>query len=318
MNGTPEAIRSRHEPGASWTSGEAATLFDAVRKAPSVHNTQPWTLALREHVAILSEQRDLALPEHDPEGRDRRISCGAGLANLVVAVSVLGWAADVSVSLADETVTATVLASRRAEPTEIDDRRYRAITDRRTHRSAFGPQAVPDHHRDAVRSATSSPDVVSEWISGPYNALAVGRLLDYAARVYQRDIGYQRELSKWVVPAGAADLAGRGLSPGAFAQQGLAAAGLSTSRTRVPDAFQLASRIEQEAVLVLGTRFDQPHDHVRVGEAAERAWLEATSRGIAASIMTQPLHLAEVREGLADRLELSVQPQALMRFGYPA
>ncbi|MDA3644286.1 hypothetical protein LZ318_31260 [Saccharopolyspora indica] len=32
----------------------------------------------------------------------------------------------------------------------------------------------------------------------------------------------------------------------------------------------------------------------------------------------QPLHLAEVRDGLADRLGLPAVPQALMRFGYPA
>ncbi len=36
-----------------------------------------------------------------------------------------------------------------------------------------------------------------------------------------------------------------------------------------------------------------------------------------ASIMTQPLHLAEVRTRLEDLLDGMAVPQALMRFGYP-
>ena len=48
----------------------------------------------------------------------------------------------------------------------------------------------------------------------------------------------------------------------------------------------------------------------------EHAWLSATAMGIAASVMTQPLHIPEVRAGLRSALQLSGHPQVVMRFGF--
>jgi hypothetical protein len=141
----------------------------------------------------------------------------------------------------------------------------------------------------------------------------VARLLDYAARVFQDNVEYQRELSMWTsVPGEAGGDSGVGLSWENLASSGLAAVGLATSRTRIPDESVLAARIERESLLVIGSRGDEPFDHVRTGEAVEHAWLE-----LAASLMTQPLRLDEVRDVLADTLKLAAVPQVLMRFGYP-
>jgi hypothetical protein len=100
--------------------------------------------------------------------------------------------------------------------------------------------------------------------------------------------------------------------------EGLATVPHATSRSRMPDEFLLASRIDHEAVFVVCTESDDAHAHVRAGEAVQMAWLEANSRGLAVSVSTQPLHLPEVREGIADHLGRSEVPQVLMRFGYPA
>ncbi|MCC5697369.1 hypothetical protein LH612_29895, partial [Klebsiella pneumoniae] len=143
--------------------------------------------------------------------------------------------------------------------------------------------------------------------------VAVARLLEYAARVYHDDPGYQRELTMWTqAPRGPRD---RGLAAHAFGSSGLSAAGLVTGRTRVPDEATLAKRIQHESVCVLGTGKDTAADHVLTGQALQLAWLEATSRGISGSVLTQPLHLVEVRTGLASELELTMVPHVLLRFG---
>ncbi|MBB5156047.1 hypothetical protein [Saccharopolyspora phatthalungensis] len=294
-----------------WSAGEVTVLGEAVHCAPSVHNTRPWLLAIHGRIAVLRECPAVLLAQHDPQGRDRRISCGAALTNLVLAIRSLGWTADVEIGVTGGLVTATVTGTRRAQPTETEDQRRRALSDRRSHRHAFGLPGLSESVRDAVQDALAAPGVTGRWISGGDEALAVARLLDYAARVFHDNAEYQRELTLWTTPCGS------GLRRDTFGAEGLAAVGLTTSRTRLPDEALLADRIQREGVLVVGTHADETRDHVRAGQALEQAWLEATCRSVAASVMTQPLHLAEVRTGLAERLGLVAVPQVLMRFGYP-
>jgi nitroreductase len=311
--------RQVDESPSRWSADEIAILAGAVRSAPSVHNARPWSLAMRARTAELQEREVEQLAYHDPEGRDRQMSCGAALTNLVLAVRSLGWAADVDVGVTSEGLAhAKVTGTRRAEPTDEELRRYQAISDRTSYRHAFGGEAVPGDLRDAVLSATSSPTVVTRWVNGGAEALAVARLLDYSARAFHGNVEYQRELSMWTsLPGEVRGESDLGLSWEELASSGLAAVGLTTARTRIPDESVLAARIERESLLVVGGRGDEPSDHVRTGEAVEQAWLEATAAGLAVSIMTQPLHLDEVRDGLADRLRLAAVPQVLMRFGYP-
>lgn len=54
---------------------------------------------------------------------------------------------------------------------------------------------------------------------------------------------------------------------------------------------------------------------VRSGQALERALLTAAHRGIAATPMTQPLEIPQLRELLIDSATALV-PQAIVRFGY--
>ncbi|WP_263253334.1 nitroreductase family protein [Saccharopolyspora rosea] len=287
-----------------WSADEAEVLSECVHRAPPVHTTRPWQLEFADRTAVLRERRDVPPPPHDPEGRDRKIACGAALTNLVAAVRGLGWAADMDIAVsADGAVTASVTGPRRSRASDSEAHRFRAIGDRRVHEWAFGPRPVPPEDLEAVRDVAASPAVGAWWVGGGAEALGVARLLDYAARAYHANLDYQRELTMWTTwrVDGAV-----GLSAGGAA------------RVRVPDEFQLAARIEREAVLVLATRTDGPESQVRAGEAVQAAWLEATTRGLAASLVTQPLHLSEVRTGLADRLDRPGVPQALMRFGHPA
>ncbi|MER6987607.1 nitroreductase family protein [Saccharopolyspora hirsuta] len=291
-----------------WSAAESVVISRAVRNAPSVHNTRPWSLALHGRTAELRE-RPTVLVQHDPDGRDRRLSCGAALVNLVLAIRGLGRTAEVAFGSSAGLVTATVTATGRAEPSEVERRRSGAVLDRRSCRQAFDGTGLPARTRDALLEAVEAPGVTGRWISGAEETLGVARLLTYAARAFRDNAEYQRELSSWTTTTG------EGLRREGFGEQGLAAVGLATGRTRLPDEFALAARMQREAVLVVGVQPEGPVDQVRAGAAVEQAWLEATSRGLAASVITQPLHLTEVRSGLAAGLGLVGAPQALMRFG---
>ncbi|GAA0503206.1 hypothetical protein GCM10011581_26800 [Saccharopolyspora subtropica] len=314
MNWFPMLHRPAVEPADErpWTPDEVAALAEAIRHAPSVHNTQPWALRVQGRTATLRVRSTPELVQHDPEGRDRRMSCGAAVANLVIALRGLGWVPEVRwpVDEAGADGEAAVIGTRRQPPCAIERDRWNAISRRVSYRRSFADRPIPHLVRTTMVAAATTQAM---WLEGVEEQRAVARLLSYAARVTHDDVRYQHELGIWT-----AAVADEGLFTGAFADSGVGAVGLVSSRTRLPDEERLAAWLARESVLVFSTLSDSPRDQMQAGEAAERSWLEATRLGLAASVMTQPLRLPEVRAGLREALDLAGVPQLLMRVGYPA
>lgn len=310
-------MTTRHDPeefvfDQGWSAAETEALSTAVHRAPSVHNVQPWTLEVGARTAVLRQRPEATLAHHDPRGRDVSISCGAALAHLIIAIRAWGWAIDIRSPFDDRVdVIAEVRAAQRQDPSPTEARRYAAIASRASHRSPFGA-ALTAEQQDQLHDSASVPQVHAHWISDGDEARLLARNLGYAARIHHDNQGYQRELGAWMSAwASGVDEEPQGQGTG------LPSVGLVTARTRVPDERRLADWIERESVLVLSALADDRGHHRQVGEAMESAWLDATSVGLAASVMTQPLHVDEVRAELAAGLELGGLPCVIMRFGYP-
>ncbi|HEY8374248.1 MAG TPA: nitroreductase family protein [Pseudonocardiaceae bacterium] len=299
----------------NWSPDEEGVLVRAVQRAPSVHNTQPWVLELHQRSALLFERGDVSLPHHDPTGRDRLISCGAALTNLVLAVRNLGWRTAVALfpdpTHPDHVVTVTAVSPQ--PPTETEAAWFAAIPRRRSHREPFASSPLDEDEIRALMAAADEPGVDVHRISGPEQAHAVAGLFEHAAGVLRHDSGYQRELAAWTV-SGTEDPTGTGIPRLRLEGTGLFG-GLVRPGGPAPDRYVLASRLQQECVLVVLTAEDGKRDHTVAGAVLERVWLTATSLGLGASVVTQPLHLREVRSGLAERLDLPGFPQALLRVG---
>ncbi len=75
-------------------------------------------------------------------------------------------------------------------------------------------------------------------------------------------------------------------------------------------------RFEPEPTLaVLYSAGDDPAQWLRAGQALERTWLTATVRGLATTLMTQPLEIPDLR-ALFDDPGRALAAQAILRFGY--
>lgn len=300
-----------------WTLGEKHLIATAAAHAPSVHNTQPWVLEFTEpHQVSLYERLDRALPRHDPLGRDRRISCGAALGHVLLAIRVLGWTADLALfpnPARPEEVGRVTVTGHRA-PSEVELARYGAIAGRRSHRKPFSARPTEDESRGLL-AAQSVAGVGLRLVAGDELAV-LAKLLHHTALVLRTDHAYQRELSAWTAPV-RDPLPGEGVSATTRRVTTLPWAGLVRRITAVPDVATLADRLRGDAVLVVETPDDGPRDQVRAGMAAEEVWLAATVAGLAGSVLTQPFQLSEVRAGLVESLSLNGFPQLLLRFGHP-
>lgn len=301
----------------TWTLGEKNFIAAAASAAPSVHNTRPWVLEFGDirHDVSIHERLDRALPRHDPLGRDRLISCGAALANVLVAVRVLGWttATDLFPDPNHPDLVARVTAPGRAEPSDVDLTAHRALPTRRSHRKPFAPAPVPPATRALVLAANRTDGVGLRPVSD-VEVEALAKVLCHSALVLRADKAYQRELSAWTA-AVRDPLPGDGISSATRRATTLPWAGLVRATTAVPDLATLTDRLRDELLVVVETPDDGPVDHVRAGAAAQQVWLAATAAGLVGSLLTQPFQLSESRAGLVESLSLNGFPQLLLRFG---
>ena len=269
-----------------WTPGEKNLIAAAAGHAPSAHDTRPWVLEFHDSRQVsLYERLDRALPRHDPLGRARLISCGAALEHVRLAVRALGWSADLGLfpDAARPDEVGRLTAAERAEPSDVELAWFAAL--RHGHCGPFAAKATDDESR-ALLAAHSTAGVGLRPVHDVGELAVLAELLHHTALVLRDDHAYQRELSWWTA-------------------------------TAVPDVPTLTDRLRGELLVVVETLDDGPHDHVRAGLAAARIRLAAAAAGLAASLLTQPFHLSEVRAGLVDSLSLNGFPQVLLRFGCP-
>ncbi|MFD8496038.1 Acg family FMN-binding oxidoreductase [Amycolatopsis sp. NPDC059657] len=309
---------SRQTPIAEWTAAETDVLARATLRAPSVHNIQPWRLEIDGERVLLTERQDVAVMHHDPAGRDRTISCGTALLNLELGMRALGRR--ISTSLLPDPmrpeVVATVTVRGHAVPQAADLHLYSAISRRRSYRLPFNGVPVSDYDLADLLAAAGVSGVRARPVRDEIELGVVADQLERAAHAYQHNIGYQRELSMWTIRDERSHRHGAGIAASCIPPGSLPWAGLIRPATALPDRMVLRRRLADETLLVFVTDGDSRADHLHAGYALERAWLTAVDAGLAASVLTQPLHLGEFRAALRDELELRGYPQALLRVGH--
>lgn len=301
----------------TWSLDDTEIIARAVVEAPSVHDTQPWHLRLADHVAELEERVEFAQPGHDPLRPDRLISCGTALANLELAIRVLGYRTRTEL-LPDPSrpeLLARVESLGAATPSSRDLRLYAAISHRRSHRQSFADIAVPAQTlADIVAAASVSPQV-SVRLLATDEATALAEALTYSATVEREHPHYQWEMFSWTShwrPGGNSEV----VTTWSAALDEHGAAGKALVTTGIPDTRDLGEAIGRESVLLFSAETVSEESLVQVGMAVERAWLAAVDARLSASVLTHPLRVEDAAERLAGLLDLPVPPQLVMRVGF--
>ncbi|EOD64012.1 nitroreductase family protein, partial [Amycolatopsis vancoresmycina] len=184
-----------------------------------------------------------------------------------------------------------------------------------SHRAPFEGVAVPPAVVRRLVAAGGAHGVEARPV---HEIAVVARLLHFAAETFREDGAYQRELSLWTIRDEPAHRHGVGIPMSRIPAGSVPWAGLVRRATEIPEPPELERRLAGETLLLFVTVDDSRFDHVRAGYAMEHAWLAAVDLGLAAAVLTQPLHLAQVRSALCEDLGLTGFPQALLRIGYAA
>lgn len=301
----------------TWSIDDTDIIARAVVEAPSVHDTQPWNLRLADHTAELEERVEFAAPGADPLRPDRLISCGTALANLELAIRVLGYRTHTTL-LPDPDhpeLLARVESVGSGMPSSRDLRLYAAISHRRSHRESFADIAVPAQTLADIASAASVGPGVGIRLLADDEVSALAAVLTYSAEAERAHPHYQREMFSWTShwrPGGNSEV----VTTWSAALDRHGAAGNALVTTGIPDTAALGAAIARESVFLFSAESVTPANLVRVGAAVERAWLAAVDARLSASVLTHPLRVEDSADRLADMLELPAPPQLVMRVGF--
>lgn len=291
-------------------------LLQAAVAAPSMHNTQPWRFRIRESGRVVELRADPArtLPVADPDGRAAHIACGAALLNLRIAAAAAGW--QPRVTRLPDPGQPQLLASVRLlaghEPSSWECELRTAIPARRTNREPFSAQAVPPGIRADLAEAAREEAAILHFPDHDETSRLLHLVAD-AERAQLADPAYRAELVRWA--GGFRDREG-------IPDQALGPASPEGDEPvrefapgRPPGLHRYAWFEEHPQLAVLSTGADGPDGWLTAGQALERTWLTATSRGIAVSPLTQPLETAAAWL-VRDARWSGEHPQMILRIGY--
>ena len=294
--------------------------------APSGHNTQPW---LVKHTApfcwIIASDRSRWLPAVDPTQRETMLSIGAFLQNLEYAAAHYGYACQwtlLAVSNQAEDLMAVTL--RKASGLPAFD--ITAITQRRTVRTGFGPDALRAEDVHALTAGETGYHYFSR-------ASKAGQWLDaqtLAANEQQtRRDPAEQELGHWVRFSKAEIRLHRdGLTPASMDIDGLAGwwvrhfytpATVMTAGFREQSVASAARQINQSGGWLVLTSPDRSTGTLlETGRRVQRLWLQVRDRGIGLHPMTQVLEETPFASQVNAALGVAAPIQFLLRCGYVA
>jgi nitroreductase len=301
----------------------------AATRAPSIHNTQPWSfLATADRLEVRLDP-GRALPVLDPTGRQQVISCGVAVELAVVALRA--GDTDVEVELAPDPQDPDCLAAvhvrgrRAADP--ADRALATAIAGRHTTRAPFLPGALPAGLVDRLQAAAGKYGVWVMDVGRDDAELVTVFLLNQAEEMEQRDPAYRAELEAWLrtdpdavdgVPVAAVPADDPAARPSNWLIRDFLA-GQRAAQPPAPVADDAPPPpVERPTVLLLGTMGDDRPAWVQAGRALGRVLLELTVAGLVASPLTQALDWPATRSRLRAEVSGVGHPQMLLRLGWPS
>jgi nitroreductase len=300
-----------------------AVLAVAVR-APSIHNTQPWTWRLDTAGLTLLADRSRQLAVADPDGHSLLISCGAALHLTEVALRAAGWQIETTLlpDPSDRDVLAVFRPVGRTEPDERSVAQAEAALERRSDRRPFAVRQMPAEEIEALRVAGSDGTARVDFPADPDQRINLAVAVSWADRVERDDQAYQDELNRWL-----RDPEVHAMVDGVPVEAIPHVPDDQPRHTDVPlrdfevgvTGRQLIARDvdEQPLIAVIFTDSDIAADHLRSGRAMMRLMIAAQLRGLSTCVLSQAVDFAAFRTRVQGLMGWVGFPQIMLRVGYP-
>jgi hypothetical protein len=302
---------------------QLAALIPFAILAPSICNSQPWLFRLSGDVLELREDPRRRLPVSDPENRELVISCGAALAGLEIALHNFGYASitEICPDPAEPELLARIVRGNHTDPLPAERRLFDAITRRHTYRGTFLPRVIEPDLMDEFEFIASRHEAWFHILQSDAHRELLADLVTEGDRTQMSDPLFREELAGWLRPARSSSPDGMpgpafGFNTAQSLVLPLVVRTFDTGGGKAAHDSELA--LGSPLLAIFATERDTRKDWVRTGQALMRILLRATSNGVAASFLNQPIEVTALRARVAALLGSSVYPQLIVRMGHPA
>ncbi|MFI1583146.1 hypothetical protein [Embleya sp. NPDC020630] len=307
-------------------STELADLLRLAGRAPSAHNTQPWTVAPSGALGYaLSWDPARALPVGDPGRRDLFLGLGAFVEAFSIASAALGVPLRVECAGASERERGVVARFVRADECYRTPFTAAELAGRRSARGAYEPGVLPDAvFAQAVGAFAGSAGL---WRGG---TRVLAPLLDEADRWMFGDPALVGELRRWLRLRAGRESARDGLTGRALVLSGVEARALHAVLR--PGAYRMLRPVGLARALAASSRgvlrYDgsvlvvtapaapgDPAELLEPGRGLFRCWLTLARHGYATHPLSQLIDCARTGEEVAGLV--GAVPLAVFRVGRP-
>ena len=309
-------------PATGTSAEQVKFLLNYAVLAPSRHNVQPWLFKVDWNTVELHADRSRSLPAADPDDREMIISCGAALANFLIAARYFGYVANVDMhhDPAKRDLLARVSLEKGGVATQEEQKLFHAIKQRRTNRQLFKDQAVPASLLSALGGIAAREATVFQVVWGVEARYALASLIATGDQLLWENKRFREEIAGWTRPVINQSLDG---VPAYAHGTGDMASYLGPLRIRT---FMDNAEAEKEQHLASGspvfavllTHADTWFDWLAAGQALEKILLHARCEGVWASFFSQPIEVARLQKDLQAILGRAEVPQLVLRMGYAA
>lgn len=328
MTGAASRRSAGSSPQAPSGHGEAfdpqlvSRVVAIARRAPSLHNTQPWTWRLHRDRLELRPDRDRQLHVADPDGHSLRISCGAALALAELAFAGEGLLPHIE-RLPDPDqpdLLASFTDPRPHDSTAAEREELVAAARRYSERRPFLPRAVPDHVVEALRAAAGGEGVYAHFPVRADEKLNLAVAVSWADRVERRDAAYIAEMTRWLHDAdvnteGVPSSAIPHVPPGHPRHTDIP---LRDFEVGLSGREQIQADIDERPLIaVVLTHSDTPREQLAAGESMMRLMLQAERSELASCPLSQAVDLLAFRARVQTLMGWTAYPQMMLRIGYP-
>jgi len=305
--------------GASTPRQVLQWAVDLARYAPSLYNAQPWSWRVGTDNAELFMDVTRSFPVTDPDRREMRISCGAALHHLEVALAAAGWRWELERS-PDLEGTGLLARVRLTERGDVDRQSLQwvgAITRRHTDRRPFSTRAVDSDAQAALQSCVEADGVHLQIVTQSEHHVWLAVLASKASEQQVAQEGYAAELASVRCES----------EPSANIHADAVPHVVSPRHSDVPlrdfelsdlGTLPIPESVDEHPVwCILWTDRDTRLEWLSAGEALSRLLLTATDRGLAAGVQSQPVEVPWVRAMINRHLLSNLgHAQVVVRVGW--
>jgi len=309
--------------------------LDGAHRAPSAHNTQPWTFHPDGQGSVVVRWDPArALPAGDPTGRDLYLGLGAAIEAAVLAAAVLGTRLEVTPLNMEEDHTVATLTPVEGQPDVADARLGLLLDARRTGRGPHSPRPLPPALLDTLRAEAAQWGCTFAAVQDSRSIAELARLARRATAALYADRAVHTELWRWLrltpreeraavdgLTASCLGLSGVSRWAARVALRPAVMRALTISRVHHLAAWEAGATVRRSTALCLltGTGDETVAGRVQAGRCLLRLWLLATEAGCVTHPISAILDCTKT-SGQATRLFSAGagQPLALFRLGYIA